>query len=159
MSYLRADLRLECGRGARSALGVGGGFDWDERYNAMWWYSFWFSFVYPLGAEEMAARDCVRARETRVFLWSGIPLMYFCLLYDKRHIIAPKQIEGTSENAVAGAPGDEPESEVSKDDSPLAPLEADTSEVDLSGSMGQASKAGDDAKDDCGSLSTSCLRF
>ena len=67
MSYLRADLRLECGRGPRSALGVGGGFDWNQRYNSMWWYSLWFCFVYPFGAEEIVARDRVRAlHDTRL---------------------------------------------------------------------------------------------
>ena len=108
VSYLRADLRLECGRGPRSALGVGGGFDWNQRYNAMWWYSLWLCFVYPL----------------------GIPLMYFCLLYAKRDIIAPKMVEGASEDAV-----EQTQTEGASKDAVAAPPEDDTSMVDSHGPL------------------------
>ena len=56
VSYLRADLRLECGNGDLSDLESGNGFHWDSQYNSMWQYAIAFIFVYPIG--EWAHRDC-----------------------------------------------------------------------------------------------------
>ena len=61
VAYLRADLRLECGRGTLTEFQtIGGDFEWNSRYNMMWWYAVAFVFVYPFGETSAGRANHIR---------------------------------------------------------------------------------------------------
>ena len=50
ISYLRVDMRLECGRGE-----PGKTFNWDPQYLTMYWYAAGCIVLYPIGEGSAAA--------------------------------------------------------------------------------------------------------
>ena len=51
IAYLRADARLECGYGELSD------FNWNPRYNSMWYYAMTFIVVYTFGESRVGSES------------------------------------------------------------------------------------------------------
>ena len=51
IAYLRADARLECGYGELSD------FNWNPRYNSMWYYAMTFVVVYTIGESRVGSES------------------------------------------------------------------------------------------------------
>ena len=70
-------------------------FQWNTRYNLMWYYAMFFVLVYPIG--ERRNRESLLSITFRNphLLRAGIPVLYFVLLYKARVEVQPPPREGS----------------------------------------------------------------